>query len=126
MQIFNQINARSLTDEWNVYGFGRSSTLFIAITFVEGGLQAILVQFGGPFTKTTGLSPTHWAISLGLAAFTFPLGVAMRFIPVPPKLSDYAAFYQEEFMVRAPCLAAALFPCSFTLAASACAPDAHG
>lgn len=99
-QIFNQINARSLTDDWNVYAFGRSSTLFICITFVEAGLQAILVQFGGPFTKTTGLSPAHWGISIGLAAFTFPLGVAMRFIPVPPKLPDYAAFYQEEFAVR--------------------------
>lgn len=99
-QIFNQINARSLTDDWNVYGFGRSSTLFLFITVVEAGLQAILVEFGGPFTKTTGLSPAHWGISIGLAAFTFPLGVVMRFVPVPPKRSDYAAFYQEEFSVR--------------------------
>jgi hypothetical protein len=103
-QIFNQINARSLTDDWNVYGFGRSSTLFLLITLIEAGLQAILVEFGGPFTKTTGLSPAHWGISIGLAAFTFPLGVVMRFLPVPPKRSDYAAYYQEEFSVRFSCL----------------------
>lgn len=98
-QIFNQVNARSLTDDWNVYGLGGSSTLFIIILTIEAGLQAILVEFGGPFTKTTGLTPTHWAISIGMAAFTLPLGVVMRLIPVPPKLSDYASFYEEEFAV---------------------------
>ena len=98
-QIFNQVNARSLTDEWNVYSLGGSSSLFVIILTIEAGLQAILVEFGGPFTKTTGLTPTHWAISIGMAAFTLPLGVAMRYIPVPPKLSDYASFYEEEFAV---------------------------
>ena len=100
VQIFNQINARSLTDDWFVYDIGPSSKLFIIITFIEAGLQAILVEFGGPFMKTTGLAPVHWGISIGLAAIAFPVGIVMRFIPVPPKHSDYAAFYQDEFAVR--------------------------
>jgi len=67
--------------------------------FVEAGLQAILVQFGGPFTKTTGHHHTLVDFDC-LGGIHIPLGVAMRYIPVSPKLSDYAAFFEEEFEVR--------------------------
>ena len=57
--------------------------------------------------KTTGLSVTHWFISLGLAALTLPLGWVMRQIPVPSKPSDFAAYFQEDFAVRTCALPAA-------------------
>lgn len=102
MQIFNQINARSLTDRWDVLSECKGSRLFMSILLVEGGLQALLVELGGPIMRTTGLTPAHWGLSLGLAAVTFPLGVIMRYIPVPSKPSDYAALYQDEFAVSLP------------------------
>jgi len=43
MQIFNQINARSLSDDWNVYSEfyfdWRGSRLFLIIICIEAGLQ---------------------------------------------------------------------------------------
>jgi hypothetical protein len=59
-----------------------------------------MVEFGGAFTKTTGLTAAHWGISIGIAAFTFPLGIVMRFIPVPAKPSDYAHYFQIDFAER--------------------------
>jgi hypothetical protein len=59
-----------------------------------------MVEFGGPFTKTTGLTPGHWGLSIGIAAITMPLGVLMRYIPVPAKLSDYAHYFQSDFHAR--------------------------
>ena len=74
--------------------------MFLSILCVEAALQALLVEVGGPFLKTTGLTPAHWGATLGLAAITFPLGIIMRFIPVPNKLSDYASLYQQDYAVR--------------------------
>ena len=63
--------------------------------------QALLVEVGGPFMKTTGLTVAHWFVTLGLAALTFPLGWIMRQIPVPSKPSDFATYFQDDFAVRA-------------------------
>jgi hypothetical protein len=128
LQLFNQINARSLTDSKNVFARMRSSRMwvfhvlplrrrhvhfihalnaptailcrFITIVLGEAALQVFMVQFGGPFTKTTGLTSAHWLVSIGIAAITLPLGVIMRFIPVPSKPSDYAYHFQSDFAAR--------------------------
>ena len=44
--------------------------------------QAVLVEVGGGFTQTVGLTAAHWGISIGLAALSFPVGVVARLIPI--------------------------------------------
>ena len=56
--------------------------MFLIIIFVSIVVQIIFVQFFGNYTKTAGLSLTHWGISVAIGAGSIPLGVLMRFIPV--------------------------------------------
>lgn len=100
LQIFNEWNARSLTDAWNVYTRLNGSGPFLTIILIEAGLQAVLVELGGPFLQTTGLTATHWGISILLGALSAPLGVVMRAIPVPSRPADTARFYEDHFAVR--------------------------
>ena len=53
--------------------------LIIVVSII---VQIIFVQFFGNYTKTAGLSLTHWGISVAIGAGSVPLGVLMRFIPV--------------------------------------------
>ncbi|CAM9787257.1 unnamed protein product, partial [Discosporangium mesarthrocarpum] len=84
-QLFNEFNARSLTDEWNAV------KIFLWPSLGESSLEPkydgmffffFIVDFGGDFTKTTGLNSTEWIITAALGAIALPLGVLMRFIPV--------------------------------------------
>lgn len=63
-------------------------------------LQVLISEFGGSFTKTTGLTPLHWVYSALIALITIPLGVAMRFIPVPDRPADFADFFANSFAQR--------------------------
>jgi hypothetical protein len=49
-----------------------------------------IVEFGGDFTKTAPLSLDQWLRTVGLAAVTLPLGVAMRFVSVSEDPNDFA------------------------------------
>lgn len=96
-QIVNEFNSRTLTDEWYVFFGLHKNFLFLAIIAVSAGLQAILVELGGRFVKTSGLTGTHWGYSIGLGLLSFPVGVLMRFIPVCVRDSDWAHTYSRWF-----------------------------
>lgn len=63
-------------------------------------LQVIISEFGGSFTKTTGLTPLHWVYTALIALITIPLGIAMRFIPVPDRPADFADYFANSFAQR--------------------------
>ncbi|OQR82382.1 calcium-transporting ATPase [Achlya hypogyna] len=88
-QVFNEINARNVTNDWNVFKDFGTNTMFLSIIGVTILVQFLFVQFGGDFTKTTPLDLSHWVYSIALGALSLPLGIAMRFIPVT---EDEAAF----------------------------------
>ena len=71
--------------------------IFILIIIISMGMQAIIVELGGEFTKCTGLVGMHWLYTIAMALITFPLGVVMRFLPVCDKPSDYADYAQRFF-----------------------------
>jgi magnesium-transporting ATPase (P-type) len=89
-QIFNEFNARSISDRWNVYEGLHTNWLFMGIIIASAGMQAFMVELGGSFTKTTGLTGEHWGITVGIAALALPLGIIMRFIPVEEDQRDFA------------------------------------
>lgn len=74
--------------------------MFIAVALVQSSLQAVFVEFGGSFFKTSGLTPIHWGVSIGLAALTIPVGALSRCLPVPTRDSDWASTYSRFFAER--------------------------
>lgn len=58
----------------NVFRGLARNYLFNAVIIVSILLQAFIVEFGGEFTKTTGLSWELWLWSFGLGLVSLPLG----------------------------------------------------
>ncbi|CAK4193166.1 unnamed protein product [Aphanomyces euteiches] len=89
-QLFNEINSRSVTNDWRVFKKFWSNSMFIFIIATTVVLQFLLVQFGGNFTKTSPLDAKLWAFSVLIAVLALPLGVLMRFIPVQENPNSFA------------------------------------
>jgi len=70
-QIFNEINARKVNDERNVFDGILSNSIFWFIIVVTVVLQVILVQVPGlsDFANTKPLDITEWAFCVGVGAF---------------------------------------------------------
>lgn len=73
MQLTNQINARKLHHELNVFENILNNYIFLVILFCEAVLQAILVEFGGQWFKTAPLTPTMWGICIAISFVSFPV-----------------------------------------------------
>lgn len=89
-QVFNEINARSIGDEMNVFKGLYKSPLFIAIILFTVAAQVGIVEYGGEFVRTTHLTTEQWVKCVLLGALSLPLGGLMRLFPVTDRLSDYA------------------------------------
>jgi hypothetical protein len=82
MQLFNEINARRLEDEIDVFSGILKNRFFVGILIATAIVQAIFVEFGGDFTSTKKLIYWEWFICIGLGALELPVGVLVRLIPV--------------------------------------------
>eukprot|EP00667_Euglena_gracilis_P002037 EG_transcript_2037 len=83
MQLFNELNARKLHGERNVFeGMGRSC-LFFFILLLCATVQFCAVQYCGQFMATVPLTPRQWALCVALAALELPLGLALALWPLP-------------------------------------------
>lgn len=58
LQIFNLFHARKLEDEWNIFSGLLGNWVFWAVVIFSGGMQAIIVQFGGSPASVRSLSHT--------------------------------------------------------------------
>ena len=87
-QVFNEINARRVNGERNVYKGMFSNIMFVSIWILIAVVQAVLVIFTGPFMSVTpfpGIGWKQWITSIVLGAITLPLGFLASFIPVPTR-----------------------------------------
>ncbi|GMF17371.1 unnamed protein product [Phytophthora fragariaefolia] len=73
-QLFNEFNARRTNNDWRVFTGLVANPLFIMIIVVTLLVQVLLAELGGDFTKTSGISFTHWLICIGLGAISLPVG----------------------------------------------------
>lgn len=89
-QVFNELNARSITNEMNVFNGLEKNTLFIGIILFTVIAQFGIVEFGGDFVRTVHLNTDEWRKCIILGALSLPVGVLMRFIPIKNSESDYA------------------------------------
>lgn len=85
MQLFNELNARMLKDEINMFANIFKNRFFLIIMVITLGLQIIFVELGGEFTSTVGLNYWQWFVCIGLGMIEIPYGIMLRFIPVHEK-----------------------------------------
>ncbi|CAB1113139.1 unnamed protein product [Ectocarpus sp. CCAP 1310/34] len=79
-QIFNEFNARSITNGWNIVK-GLKNPMFLGVIVFTVLAQFLIVQEGGSFTRTEDLNSEEWATTILMGAAVLPLGVVMRFLP---------------------------------------------
>jgi len=87
-QVFNEINARRVNGERDVFKGMFSNVMFCGIWVLIGVGQAILIIFTGPFMSVTtfpGIGWKQWLTSLVLGVISLPLGYLSSFIPVPKR-----------------------------------------
>lgn len=89
-QVFNEINARSIADDMNAFKGLHHSPLFIAIIIFTVMAQYGIIQYGGDFVRTVGLSNDQWIKCILLGGLSLPLGGLMRLIPVDDDAKDFA------------------------------------
>jgi magnesium-transporting ATPase (P-type) len=94
-QVFNEINARSITDDWNVFTGFLTNPLFVGVIFSTTVLQIIMVELGGNVIGTSGLSLEHWGINILFGLLSIPVGLLMRFIPVENSPKSFASYYMK-------------------------------
>ena len=82
MQIFNEINARKIHGEKNVFKGLHCSYTFLAIMVGQVVFQAILVEFGGIVIRTSGLTLELWLWSIFLGCSELVVGQIITLIPV--------------------------------------------
>ncbi|ETO28519.1 ATPase, Ca++ transporting, plasma membrane 1 isoform 1 [Reticulomyxa filosa] len=68
LQIFNEINARKVQNEWNVFSGIFQNAYFVTVIVVTIVVQVLIVNFGGEFTRTVPLGWKAWLWSIGASA----------------------------------------------------------
>lgn len=68
MQIFNEINARKVNNERNVFDGIFTNWIFWMIIIISVIAQGIMVELGGKFASTTGLTALEWGYSIAWGA----------------------------------------------------------
>ncbi len=81
MTFFNEINARKLHDEKNVFEGLANNGVFIGVLLATFALQVMLVQVGGIVFSCYPLRPSLWGISIAIGLTVFPVRYLNTFIP---------------------------------------------
>jgi Ca2+ transporting ATPase len=87
MQLFNEINARKVNGEMNVFEGLASHYQFLAILVLSGVIQVLLVTYGGSVLNCEPPSARSWLLSMCFGLGELPWNVALHFI-VPRSLVE--------------------------------------
>jgi Ca2+-transporting ATPase len=103
MQVFNEINARSIDGDFNVFRGLHKSTMFVCVIIGTIITQVILVELigrAGPIFKTVPLTSDQWLVCSLMGIGSLPVGILMRIPSVSlgakgrPALSRYHSDFQ--------------------------------
>ncbi|KAJ3022976.1 hypothetical protein HKX48_004734 [Thoreauomyces humboldtii] len=105
-QVFNEVNARSITNETNIFKGILKNRIFLVIMIATIIFQALIVQFGSTVFKTEGgLTGVQWVVCIVIGFGSIPLGLAIRLFPdwrkVRDEDADPRASNKEEYELGA-------------------------
>jgi Ca2+ transporting ATPase len=81
MQLFNEVNARKIHNERNVFSGIFTNAWFWGVVVTTVILQIILVEFGGRAFGTTRLDGAQWGVCLAFGAGTMAWNLLLTFVP---------------------------------------------
>ncbi|EFJ44186.1 calcium-transporting ATPase [Volvox carteri f. nagariensis] len=79
-QVANEINARRINDEYNVFEGFFGNWIFLAVITITMGLQAIIINFLGLFFKVEPLDWQEWLASIAIGTGAWPVSFLTRLI----------------------------------------------
>ena len=94
-QVFNEFNAREIGDRFDPIRSLSQSPMFLMVIFFTVICQWCIVEFGGDFTQTCPLTFDEWRLTVGLGAFSLPVGFLMRLIPVDEDPDSFAGLERK-------------------------------
>lgn len=83
-QVFNEFNAREI-ERRNVFAGVLRNKMFLGIIAVTIAMQVLMVELLTRFAGTQRLGLAHWGVCVAIAAVSWPIGWAVKFIPVPDR-----------------------------------------
>jgi calcium-translocating P-type ATPase len=96
-QVFNEFTSRNIGSDWNCLKGVSKNKMFGFIIFITIVFQVAVIEGFGEFTRTTGLDLTQWLVSIAIGAVSFPIGIAMRFIPMDEDPKTFAGYTMDSF-----------------------------
>lgn len=81
LQLFNQINARMIHGEWNVFKGILNNRSYLFILIGEFVAQVFMVQYAGQFTTCSTLDLTQWIFCILVGATELIFGQIVNVIP---------------------------------------------
>jgi hypothetical protein len=94
--VYNEFNSRNIGNKFNIFKGLQGNYLFAAIIVITIGVQIFIVEVGGQFTSTTGLTLEFWGWSFLLGAGAWPVGILMRLLPVKEDPKSFANYYNIQ------------------------------
>ncbi len=82
MQIFNEINARKIHGEWNVFTGIHKNIVFLCVVIGQLTVQVIIIEFGGIVFNTSHLSLDLWLWCIFLGSAELLVGQLLLLIPI--------------------------------------------
>ena len=82
MQLFNEINARKIHGERNVFHKIYTNWIFLLVMICQTTVQVIIVEFGDIVFGTTGLTADQWLWCVCLGSWELVVNQIILFIPV--------------------------------------------
>ncbi|CAN6288202.1 unnamed protein product [Urochloa humidicola] len=83
-QVFNEFNAREI-ERKNVFAGVLRNRMFLGIIAVTVAMQVVMVELLTRFAGTQRLGLAQWGVCVAIAAMSWPIGWAVKFIPVPDR-----------------------------------------
>lgn len=80
--LFNQINSRIITDEYNIFYLIHKNCYFIVLIIAECLLQAVLIEFGSSAFSTAygGLTIQQWGVCIGFSLLAFLVSIILKLV----------------------------------------------
>ncbi|CAI5745177.1 unnamed protein product [Peronospora destructor] len=79
-QLFNELNARKIHDEINIFTGITKNRVFLWVCLLQAVMQYAMVQHTGNWFKCKPLDLNQWLACIGMGFVSLPLGLALRLI----------------------------------------------